>query len=358
MPKVKFDCLPTMIGSMPQLDAKEACSMVLHYLKDIPAWPQLPKRSFLENMYVQVSQGFPGVVVQGEKIFVDRNEDIEKPLEQLYSAYLENDIYKFPITKEYAAGLHQFLTYKDLNVRAVKGQITGPVTWGMTVLDNDQKAIAYDDVLGDACAKLLKLKASWMEKELQQLSKNTIIFVDEPYLTSLGSSFFALSKEKVLSMIGEVFSGISGLKGIHCCGNSDWAFLLETGTDILSFDAYNYAPSLALYPQAVKKFIAGGGIIAWGIVPNEEEPLKKETAASLQDRLEEAMAPFTREGADIPFRSLKSQSLLTPSCSLSIKDLKSQSLLTPSCTLSNLSPEAAGTALELLNGLSERMRRK
>ena len=341
MAKVKFDCLPTMVGTMPQTNAKEACEMVLKYLKDVPAWPQLPKRSYLENMYVQVSEGFPGITVEEGKIFVDRNKDIETPLERLYSAYLENNFYKFPISKDYAAGLHQFLIYKDLNVQAVKGQIVGPVTWGMTVADNDGKAIAYDDVLGDACAKLLKLKVSWMEEELRQISKNTIIFVDEPYLTSLGSSFFALNKEKVLTLIGEVFSGIRGLKGIHCCGNSDWSFILQTGADILSFDAYNYASSLALYFQDVKKFISIGGVVAWGIVPNEEESLKKESAASLQDRLEEAMAPFTRKGSDIPF-----------------KELKSQSLLTPSCTLSNLSIEAAKTALELLNGLSDRMRRK
>lgn len=341
MSKVEFYGLPTGIGSMPQTDASGACQAVLHYLKDIPAWPQLPRRSYLENMYVQYSQGFPGLVVQDEKIYVDRARDIETPLEQLYSAYLENNIYKYPITADYAAGLHKFLTYTDLSVRAVKGQIVGPVTWGMTVTDNNQRAVAYDDVLADACAKLLKLKASWMEKELQNISKNTIIFVDEPYLTSIGSSFFALSKEKIISLLGEVFSGINGLKGIHCCGNTDWSILLGTGIDILSFDTYGFAQSLTLYPQEVKKFIIRGGVVAWGIVPNEEEPLNKESVASLQDRLEEAMAPFTRQGIDIPFRQLISQSLLTPSCGLE-----------------RLSPEASERALELLSDLSEKVRRK
>ena len=56
--KIEFGCLPTMIGSMPQTDAKEACSMVTKYLPDLPAWPQLPLRSRLENMYVQFSEGF------------------------------------------------------------------------------------------------------------------------------------------------------------------------------------------------------------------------------------------------------------------------------------------------------------
>lgn len=43
--KIEFGCLPTLIGSMSHTDPKEACSQVIKYLPDIPAWPQLPKRS-------------------------------------------------------------------------------------------------------------------------------------------------------------------------------------------------------------------------------------------------------------------------------------------------------------------------
>ena len=292
-------------------------------------------------MYVQYSQGFPGVTVLDEKIFVDRNQDLDKPLEQLYAAYLENDLDKFPISRDYAPGLYQFLTRTDLKVRAVKGQVTGPVSFGMTVADNTGRAIAYDEVLADAAAKLLKLKASWMERELQAISKKTIIFVDEPYLHSIGSAFFALSKEKVVALLEEVFSGIHGLKGVHCCGNTDWSILLGTSLDILNFDAYDYAQSFALYPQEVKKFLNRGGVVAWGIVPNETEALEKESVSSLSDRLGEAMAPFTRNGIGIPFKQVVAQSLLTPQCSLA-----------------GLSIEGAGRALELLGDLSQKVRRR
>jgi len=339
MPYTEFGCLPTAIGSMPHTDPSEACSQVSHYLKDIPAWPQLPKRSFLENMYAQYSEGFPGVVIEGDRIFVDRSRDLDKPLEKLYAAYLDNDFDKYPVSAEYAAGLHSFLALTNLSPLAVKGQITGPVTWGLTVTDDSRRAIIYDDVLGDAVAKFLKLKASWQEKALSKISKNIIIFVDEPYMAAFGSVGVLLSKERIISLLEEVFSGISGLKGIHCCGNTDWSVLLETSTDIVSFDAYNYAQSLSLYPAEVKKFLDRQGTIAWGIVPNNEESLAKETAASLKDRLEEAMAPFTRKG-------------------IRFKQLIEQGLLTPSCTLTTLSKEAAGQALELLVDLSAKIRKR
>jgi len=339
MPDMDFGCLPTIIGSMPQEDAASACNQITHYLKDIPAWPQLPERSFLENMYVQYSEGFPGVVVENNKIYVDKTKSEGKELENLYSAYIENDFKQYGISPEYAAGLHYFLGMDSLSPKAVKGQVTGPVSWGLTVTDENRKSVIYDDVLGDAAARLLRLKAAWMENALRKLSKNTIIFLDEPYMVSFGSAFFSVSREKVIELMEEVLGGISGLKGVHCCGNTDWSMLLDTSIDILNFDTYNYAESLTLYPAEVKQFIDRGGVIAWGIVANDEESLAGETVASLKDRLEDAMAPFTRNG--IKFDRLVKQSMLTPSCSLA-----------------SMSIDAAGRALEILADLSDNMRRR
>ncbi|HET6478081.1 MAG TPA: methionine synthase, partial [Dehalococcoidales bacterium] len=186
--------------------------------------------------------------------------------------------------------------------------------------------------------KLLRLKATWQERKLKKLCRRTIIFVDEPYMSAFGSVGMMLSKEKVVGLLNEVFGGIEGLKGVHCCGNTDWSVILGSEVDIISFDAYNYAQSLSLYPEAVKKFLDRGGTVAWGIVPNEAEPIRKESAASLKDRLEEAMAPFTRNG--VPFRQLIAQGLVTPSCGLA----------------SMATEEAAVSALELLTGLSDLLR--
>jgi methionine synthase II (cobalamin-independent) len=336
----ELGCRATIIGSMPHHDPAKACALIGRFLKDIPAWPQLTKKSFLENMYAQYSEGFPGVVIQDNRILVDRSRDTGKTLEELYLAYLENNADKFPIGRDYASGLYNFLDDHYPSAVAVKGQITGPLTWGLTVPDEEGRAIIHDEMLGDAVPKLLRLKAAWQEKELSRISKKTIIFVDEPYMAAYGSSASAgvfSSPGKIVEMLNEVFEGISGLKGIHCCGNTDWSVLLKTKLDILSFDTYNYVASLTLYPDAIKKFLGNGGAIAWGIVPSEEELLRQESVASLKDRLEEAMAPFTRNG-------LKMQTIVA------------QSLLTPSCGLAGMTEEAAERVLEMLAALSENMR--
>ncbi len=331
--------LATAVGSMPHIDPKEACHLVTTFLPQIPAWPQLPQRSFLENMYVQFSQGFPGVVIEEERIYVDRAKDLEQLLEQLYTAYVENELGKYALTPDYAAGLYAFLEAELGEPLAVKGQITGPISWGLTVTDQERRPIIYDETLADALAKHLRLKAAWQERKLKVICPNTIIFVDEPYMASLGSAFVSLPQERVVPLLEEVFGGIGGLKGVHCCGNTDWSLLLKTSLDILNIDAYNYDYTIALYPDEVKAFLERGGVIAWGIVPSDERELKGETAKSLLERLEEAMGTLDRKGINFRF-------------------LMERCLLTPSCGLGSVSPEAAVWALELLAGVSTELRKR
>ncbi|MBI4302448.1 MAG: methionine synthase [Chloroflexi bacterium] len=305
--------LATAIGSLPHTDPDEACSLMLSHLPDIPVWPQLPRRSFLENMYAQYSEGFPGLALENERLYVQRSV-ANKALERLYAAYLENAIDQYDFSPDYAAGLHAFLARKIPAPLAVKGQVTGPISWGLAVTDEDHRPIIYDDVLADAVAKHLRLKATWQERALKAISPNTIIFLDEPYLASFGSAFISLSREKVINLLEEVFQGITGLKGVHCCGNTDWSVVLATSVDILNLDAYNYGQTISLYPAEVKAFLERGGIIAWGIVPSEEKALAQESQESLWQRLMETMGYLCQKG--VPFPTLLERSLITPSCGL------------------------------------------
>jgi methionine synthase II (cobalamin-independent) len=334
--RLEFGCLPTAIGSMPHTNPDEACAIVMKYLPDVPVWPQLPKRSPKENMIIQFSEGFPGVVINGDKVHIEPSADFESRLEQIYIDSEEDSSGKYHISNEYAAGLHSFLS-EARGSKIVKGQVTGPVTWGLAVTRQDGLGILYDDTLAEAAAKFLRLKASWQENVLREITPDTVVFVDEPYLVSLGSVFTPVPEEKVPILLDEVFKGIEGIKGLHCCGNTNWSVILDTATDILSFDAYNYASSLSTHSSKVKSFLERGGNIAWGIVPNEEEALAGESVPSLRDRLEEAMAPFTRNGAKF-------------------KQIVAQGLITPSCTLAGLSLEGANRALELTAKLSRDLR--
>jgi len=314
--------------------------MLLRHLPAVPAWPQLPKRSFTESMYVQFSEGLPGlsVNIQEEQIYIDRSGDLDPGLEALFEAAAKDDVSAFAISRGSAAGLHAFLDSPNRPTVAAKGQITGPISLGLSLTDGTYYVV-YDDTLAEAIATHLRLKASWQEKSLSRKSSKVIMFVDEPYLTSLGTSFVALPWETVAALLEETLRGISQIRGLHCCGRADWSLLLSLPIDILSFDTYNYTDSLGLYAADARSFLNRGGCVAWGIVPNDEEALANETVASLRDRLEEAMSPIAREGARF-------------------SQIVEQALLTPSCGMPSLSVDAAETALELLAGVSQNMRQR
>jgi len=337
MSEFKAELHSLAAGSLPHTDPAAACQLVLDAL-DIPTWPQLPRRSFLENMYVQFSERFPGVVIDHERIYVDREQDLDPALEQLYVAYLMDDLDHAAVSVEYAAGLHHFLNLDLGQPAIVKGQITGPVSWGLMVTDENRRPVLYEEVLAEAIGTHLRLKASWVERELRKLSSQTIVFVDEPYMTSFGSAFVSLSRDEVVTLMEEVFAGIEGLKGVHCCGNTDWSLLLSTTVDILNLDAYEYAEALALYPDQVGAFLERGGIIAWGIVPASGQ-VYEETMDSLLERFHDALGLLTGKG-------------------LHQDDLLSSALIMPSCGCGSLAVETAERVLkmtgEMAHALQER----
>jgi len=57
--------LTTAMAVMPHKDVDRALELALSL--DIPFWPQLPRVSYYEDMYVQASEHFPGIVLDLEK---------------------------------------------------------------------------------------------------------------------------------------------------------------------------------------------------------------------------------------------------------------------------------------------------
>ncbi len=324
-------------GSLPFTHPAPACRLALDAL-DIPTWPQLPRRSFLENMYVQFSEQFPGVVIADEQIYVDREQDLDPELEALYLAYLMDDLEHAAISDAYAAGLDLFLRADLGEPAAVKGQVTGPVSWGLMVADQNRKPVLYDDVLAEAVAKHLRLKATWSELALRRISPQTIIFVDEPYMSSFGSAFVSLNHDQVVTLLEEVFAGIDGLKGIHCCGNTDWSLLLSTSVDILNLDAYDYAEALALYPAEVGAYLERGGMIGWGIVPASDQVFD-ETVDSLVERFHGALGLLEVKG-------------------LHMDDLLASALIMPSCGCGSLSEETAERVLYMTGKVAKALQER
>jgi len=308
----------TGIGSFPHRDEKEVYPLILQNFPEIPFWPQFPKRSFLEGMIVQYSQGFPCLRwdEREQRVWVDTTQGFDKEVDRFYS-WLENgELEPFQITEDFAKGLQitedLVLGKNRKDMKYIKGQITGPITFGLSLTDQERRPIFYEPTLKEILIKHLSLKARWMEKRFNELfpGLKTILFFDEPSLSSFGSAFSSLNREEVILSLNECFNAVKGLKGVHCCGNTDWGLLLSTNLDILSFDAYGYLETIALYPKELKTFLERGGILAWGIIPTSEAILK-EDVQSLVTQFKKGVDILAKKGID---PALLQRAIITPSC--------------------------------------------
>ena len=320
-------CLPTLIGSLPVRDHTEAYNIVMAHTPEIPPWVQLPVFR-QEGMVPQFLPGMPGLKSEGERVYIDTaGSDFESELVAFYEAYmtaseeganLDGSI--FALTAKTAAGfftLNEKMKTSDVSPYALKGQVTGPITFATGVKDQDDQAVFYDLQLRDVAVKLLAMKARWQVRVLSEFKKPVIIFLDEPALAGFGSSeFISITREEVIACLEEVTEAIhdeGGLAGVHVCANTDWSMLLDSALDIVNFDAYAYFDRFILYPEALKNFVSGGGILAWGIVPTlNAEDIERESAESLGTLWEKQLEQVISLGLDR--QRVISRSLITPSC--------------------------------------------
>jgi hypothetical protein len=310
----------TGIGSLPHIEPREACKLILETV-DIPFWPQLPRASFLELMVPQYSEGMPfiNVDIPTETVFVERNDSDE--LERFYETCKEGA--RIAISDDYARGLHTFLQLiRGRRFGVLKGQITGPMTFTLGLKNRDGGLVYFDEELREVSLLLLQAKARWQIDQLRPHADSILLFIDEPILSALGgSTYLGVSREETLRLLRETATAISdagAIPGIHCCANADWVLARESGAKLISFDAFHYFDSLAIYHNEIRGFLEEGGYLAWGIVPTTDD-IVKETPESL---IHKFRTRFDRLKEHIPADLLSSRTILTPSCGTGSRSLQ------------------------------------
>ena len=346
------DLRPALIGSLPMRDHAAATRLVFDYAPEIPLWVQLPVYKE-EGMVAQFLTGFPGVRHTGDKTYIDTgDDDFEAEMVNFYEEYLavsEDESLlpasRFALAEGAARGFFEFMKQAPARadqIFAAKGQITGPFTFGTSVVDAGDRAVFYDDQLRDVAVKLIALKARWQARRLAELGKPVLLFFDEPGLTAFGSSaFISISREAVMDCFNEVFAAVhaeGALAGVHVCANAEWSIILDSTADIVSFDAYSFFDKFALYADSLKAFLRRGSILAWGIVPTSDpEKIHGENVDSLLERWTKQAARIEQMGID---RAV----------------IRTQSLITPSCGTGSLDLDSAKRVLELTAGVSRKLR--
>ena len=349
MIKTKF--LSTAIGSMPFEDADHAIDVSLKSL-DAPIWPQLPRLGLLEQMEIQYSQNVPCAVIDTEKkrMYFQTDTDYSEKFAEFYEAYMAEDFSTMAISEQYSKGIYALQrTLKAKGTAAqqtklpwLKVQSTGPCSFALTIVDENKRAIYYNEEFRDVIVKAIAMKSRWQIQQFMPFAENIICFIDEPILSAFGSStYVSVKRDDVVSILNEVIEAVhaeGAIAGIHCCGNTEWSILIDAGVDIVNFDAFEYGATIAIYADSVKSHLERGGALAWGVVPTSVK-IREQTVETLEKKLEEGIDNLASRGID--------KNLIV-----------SQAMITPSCGTGSLDPEDAQKVFSLTAALTKRMKEK
>ncbi|MFH1487389.1 MAG: hypothetical protein ABII06_00645 [Pseudomonadota bacterium] len=330
--------LTTAMAVMPHRDVDRALSMALSL--DIPFWPQLPLYSYHEDMYVQASEHFPGILLDMENRTLRFSMDkFLEEFEETMAHFDEPDY--FDISAAYSAVYGRFLDL-DLSDRpAIRGQLEGPISFGFNVVDQDDRPILFNDTVRPFMLEFMAKRVNTQLGRLKERNPHAFMYVDEPGLQFLFSAMAGYGDQAAKGDMEQFFSMIERPRGVHLCGNPDWDFLLGQDLDILSLDIYTNGEVFGSYGKSIQRFLDRGSVLVWGIVPTNVEPFEKEGMASLEKMLEGIWADLQKKGIDRDF--LLSRSLLSPA----------------TCCLVN--PDGEKTvekAFAMIKTLSERLREK
>jgi hypothetical protein len=331
------NCQTTAMGIMPHASIERALKVAMSL--DIPFWPQLPKVSYFEDMYVQALDNFPGVRIDSadKKILFDLSRFYEE-----LPSYFEkaDDPQTFRLTKEFSLVYHRFLEEDLSRYPAIRGQVISPISLGLKVIDQDQKPIIYHEEVREVLFDFIQKKVNQQYQELKIKNSNAFVWIDDPGLELIFSAFSGYNEVQARGDLDRFLEGLEGPKGIHLCAKPDWDFLLKSKLDILSFDSFSCGAVIINYPS-LKDFLSRGGIVSWGIVPTYTELLEKETIDSLIGKLESFWEGLCRKGVDR--ERLLYQSLLAPA----------------TCNLMNPDKEkTVEKAFEMLQELSKEIRER
>lgn len=312
-------CATTGIGSLPhtQLELGLQAALAL----DIPFLPQLPVGRPSEFMIPQALEGLPGLRWDDEGMCTVDLEAWESGREdfraRLEAALSSGALEAFEPSLEGCRAWRPFLwEVENRKLAFAKAQLAGPFTVRSVARTSDGRAALDVPGLDEAMFRLLLARSLAMVKALRRAGTTPLFFLDEPGLFAFERSnprhLLAMQELRLLVV---ALQREGAMVGVHCCGNTDWASLLDAGLDMLSLDVRLSLDAVLDESGAFARFLESGATLSLGIIPTDLASTYEvgELVDAVEVSLKAALPPgqsFSRVGAQV---------LLTPACGLAMR---------------------------------------
>jgi methionine synthase II (cobalamin-independent) len=314
-------CATTGIGSLPhtQLELGLQAALAL----DIPFLPQLPMGRPSEFMIPQALDGLPGLRWDDEGMCTVDLEaweagraDFQGRLEAaLSSGALEG----FEPSLEGCRAWRPFLwEVENRKLAFAKAQVAGPFTVRSVARTSDGRAALDVPGLDEAIFRLVLARSLAMVKALRRAGTTPLFFLDEPglYAFERANPRHLLAMQE-LRLLVVALQREGALVGVHCCGNTEWASLLDAGLDMLSLDVKLSLDAVLEETGAFARFLDSGATLSLGIIPTDLASTYE--VGELVDAVEVSLKAALPPGHS--FAQVGTQVVLTPACGLAMRSV-------------------------------------
>jgi len=295
---------PTSVGSLPHRDRDAAIDFVLEQTPELPAAPTCPRLEPLELMIPQAAWGVAGVAVGDDGTISVPDLDALDPAAPLGDPELKGAPF---------ATWRRFLTRTAGRTEPIKLQMTGPLTFGTTLVQAGVPAAVAYAVAGRSVAARARAVLDLADRLAPGVPQ--VLVFDEPALVGGLRPELPLVADGVIDVLSGALAAAEGraITGVHCCGPTDWRLVLQAGPDLLSLPV---GADVAGSVGDVSAFLERGGWIAWGAVATDG-PLGEQPSRSWR-QLSAQWCELVQQGCDPVL--LRRQALVTPVCGLALHD--------------------------------------
>ncbi|WP_375771829.1 hypothetical protein NR798_13350 [Archangium gephyra] len=312
-------CATTGIGSLPHTQLEMGLQAALAL--DIPFLPQLPVGRPSEFMIPQALEGLPGLRWDDEGMCTVELGAWEAGradfLARLEAALSSGGLEAFEPSLDNCRAWRPFLwEVENRKLAFAKAQLAGPFTVRSVARTSEGHATLDVPGLDEAIFRLVLARSLAMVKALRRAGTTPLFFLDEPGLFAFERSnprhLLAMQELRLLVV---ALQREGALVGVHCCGNTDWASLLDAGLDMLSLDVRLSLDAVLEESGAFSRFLDSGATLSLGIIPTDlaSTYAVEELVDAVEVSLKAALPPGHA------FERVGSQVLLTPACGLAMR---------------------------------------
>lgn len=281
--KKSFRCLP--VGNLPYTTDKAATKMMVKLFENIPFLANLPDASPDENLLRRTLMNTPGVFIQEKKVIFDNDAPNLKSklvaLDAAFNSPTEENLEQFKFETFFLPKYYQII--ERIKPAETVINLIGPFTLSQRLMNNEGTQLLADKYYRKVVIQSICVKALWIIHKIKKLSPETrpFIILEEPLLYKIGDikrENEDVTRDVIINMFSKVISKIheyEGLVGIQCFEKCDWKIPIDSGVDLISFDAYNNPNNLNIMPAKINEYLVRGGRINWAIVPVMNETIVK-----------------------------------------------------------------------------------